>query len=106
MTQVFVKDPDAELDYGIDWSKWLATYETILKYTITPETGITVDSDLLSNKIGEDQDGLPIVLHADSIVIIWLSGGTVGERYKIACKITTSANHTDERTIFIDCQNL
>jgi len=85
-----LKDPSAVLDYVFDWTKeWLATGETITDHTITPDTGITVDSSTES----------------DGKVTVWLSGGTAGENYKVACLITTSAGRTDERTIWIKVVN-
>ena len=81
-----LKDPSAVLDYVFDWKEeWLATGETIADHTITADTGITVDSST------ED----------DGKVTVWLSGGTAGINYKVACLITTSAGRTDERTIWI-----
>ena len=81
-----LKDPSAVLDYVFDWKEeWLATGETIDNYTITADTGITVDSST------ED----------DGKVTVWLSGGTAGINYKVACLITTTAGRTDERTIWI-----
>ena len=80
-----LKDPSAVLDYVFDWTEWLATGETITDHTITADTGITVDSSAES----------------DGKVTVWLSGGTAGINYKVACKITTSAGRTDERTIWI-----
>jgi hypothetical protein len=80
-----LKDPSAVLDYVFDWTEWLATVETITDYTITADTGITVDSST------ED----------DGKVTVWLSGGTAGINYKVACLITTAAGRTDERTIWI-----
>jgi len=88
-----LKDPSAVLDYVFDWTGWLATGETIAVdsetgeklITITADTGITVDSSTES----------------DGKVTVWLSGGTAGINYKVACKITTSAGRTDERTIWI-----
>ena len=80
-----LKDPSAVLDYVFDWTGWLATGETIANYTITADTGITVDSPT------EDAGK----------VTVWLSGGTAGINYKVACLITTSAGRTDERTIWI-----
>jgi len=47
----FLKDPDAVLDYGFDWSDWLADGETISTSTWTVETGITKDSDSNGAKI-------------------------------------------------------
>ena len=80
-----LKDPSAVLDYVFDWTEWLATVETITDHTITADTGITVDSSTES----------------DGKVTVWLSGGTAGINYKVACKITTSAGRTDERTLWI-----
>ena len=81
-----LKDPSAVLDYVFDWKEeWLATGETIADHTITADTGITVDSSTES----------------DGKIIVWLSGGTAGINYKVACKITSTAGRTDERTIWI-----
>ena len=80
-----LKDPSAVLDYMFDWTEWLATGETITDHTITADTGITVDSST------ED----------DGKVTVWLSGGTAGINYKVACLVTTTAGRTDERTMWI-----
>ena len=84
----YLKDPSAVLDWAFDWTAWLATGETITDHTITADTGITVDSST----------------ELDGKVTVWLSGGTAGEWYEIACLITTSAGRTDERTISIQIQ--
>lgn len=83
----FTKDPDATLDYSFDWSSWLEDGETIASQTVT------VDSDLTEDSISA----------SDSAVTVWVSGGTAGQRYSIACKITTDNNpaRIDERTIYI-----
>ena len=80
-----LKDPSAVLDYVFDWTEWLATGETITNHTITVDTGLTKDSSTESG----------------GKVTVWLSGGTAGKNYKVACKITTSAGRTDERTLWI-----
>ena len=85
LTNQYTKDPSAILDWAYDWTDWLAAAETITDHTITADTGITVDSSAES----------------DGKVTVWLSGGTAGINYKVACKITTSAGRTDERTIWI-----
>lgn len=87
---VFPKDPDAVLDYKFDWNDadrgpWLQTGESITSHVITVDAGITKDSDSES----------------DGAVTVWLSGGSAGESYDIACKIVTALNRTDERTIRI-----
>lgn len=83
----FFKDPDATLDYAFDWTDWLEDGETISSHTITASTGLTKDSDSES----------------DGIVTVWLSGGTTGTIYTLACKIVTSLSRTDERTVNIRC---
>ena len=80
-----LKDPSAVLDYVFDWTGWLAAGETITDHTITADTGITVDSSTES----------------DGKVTVWLSGGTAGINYKVACLVETSAGRTDERTLWI-----
>ena len=81
-TQTFRKDPDAVLDYGFDWSDWLATGEAISVSTWTVPTGITKDSDA----------------SADSTTTIWLSGGTDGTTYTLTNHITTDAGREDDRS--------
>ena len=85
----YLKDPSAILDWAFDWTDWLAAAETITDHTITADTGITVDSST----------------ELDGKIIVWLSGGTAGINYKVACLITTSAGRTDERTIWIKVTN-
>ena len=82
---VFNKDPDAVLDYVIDWASWLAVDETISSVTITVPTGITKNSNT----------------NTTTAVTVWLSGGTEGTTYKVDCKIVTSSARTDERDIYI-----
>lgn len=85
----FTKDPDAVLDYVVDWSPdtdpWLASGETIASHVVDAEAGITVDSSTVS----------------DGKVTVWLSGGTAGQNYDVGVQITTSSNRTDERTMRI-----
>ena len=94
----FTKDPDAVLDYKFDWkpltngssggvSDWLASGETISTRTITASTGLTKDSDSLTD--------------TNTSVTVWLSGGTAGEDYTVACEIVTSDSRTDERTMTV-----
>ncbi len=94
--QVFYKDPNAVLDFVIDWDgaaadggPWLATGETISTTTWTVATGITKDSDSKTT----------------TTATIWLSGGTAGTDYTVACKITTSDSRTDERTLLIQVRD-
>lgn len=80
------KDPQAVLDWQFNWSNWLSAGESI---TGTPV--VTVDSGL--TKDSQSNTG--------NTVTVWLSGGTLGTLYKVACRVTTNQGRTDERTIGI-----
>lgn len=71
----FTKRFGANLDYAFNWTDWLEAGETIASYELTVETGITKVSDSL--------------VDGGKRVVVWLSGGTLGERYTIDCVITT-----------------
>jgi hypothetical protein len=80
--ETFIKDPDAVLDYAMDWTDWLDDSETISSHTVTVDDGLTKDSDSESS----------------GIVTIWLSGGTANTTYNVVVHITTSDSRTDDRT--------
>ena len=93
--QTIIKDPDATLDYTIDWTKWLdLVSDTIASKDIVVESGITLVASVVDS--------------TNKKVTIWLSGGTVGTTYSIACKITTnnSIPRIDERTFFVEIKEL
>lgn len=81
----FYKDPDAVLDYSVDWSDWLATGETISTSSFTVATGVTKDSET----------------NDTTSATVWLSGGTDGTRYTITNQITTSDSRTDDRSFTV-----
>jgi hypothetical protein len=86
----FTKDPDAVLDYQIDWAQWLTEGDVIVASTFTPEAGITVDSTAF----------------LDTSTTVWMSGGTVGETYKVVNHITTDGGRQDDRTITFTIKEL
>lgn len=97
MTSRFVKDPDATLDYTVNWASedgtndgsssdtgWLQG-DTITASTWTVPAGLTRVSD--SN--------------TDTTATIFISGGTAGKRYRLTNKITTVGGRIEERTLTI-----
>lgn len=95
--QKFTKDPNAVLDYATDWAgltngsgltNWLEEDETITAATVTAEAGLTVNSSG--------------IVAGGTKVVAWLSGGTVGETYKVVYHITTSLGRQEDRTIIIE----
>ena len=89
MTDRWIKDPDATLDWAIDWTAWLATDETIATSTWTVPDGLTQGT------------GTQAASSVDGINTIWLSGGTDGDTYHITNEIVTSSNRTDDRSFDI-----
>jgi hypothetical protein len=85
----FTKDPNAVLDYQVDWSSWLANGETISTSSFTVEAGLTKDSESNTTSSGT----------------VWLSGGVEGTRYRITHRITTNQARTDDRSFMVRVTN-
>jgi hypothetical protein len=81
----FIKDPDAELDYGFDLSDWLATGESLASVVWDVPTGLTNENEDLTA----------------TTAVVWLSGGTVGNVYQVSCEFTTDDSRVDERSFRI-----
>ena len=85
-----VKDPQAVLDYTVDFAPWLLPVtDTISTATVTG-TGVTVDSS-------------DVV--AGTAVTMWISGGTVNTTGSAVVRITTVDGRTDERTVYFRIKN-
>lgn len=82
----FIKDPQAKLDYAVDWSAWLdEDDDTIGQSDWTVPGGLT--------EVSASTTG--------TLATVWLSGGVVGEVYEVVNHIVTAAGREDDRTIFI-----
>jgi len=86
-TRVEPKDPDATVDYKIDWSGYLADAGddaiTVSEWSVPPALTLVSDS------------------HDAMSATVWVSGGTAGERVKITHRIITAAGRTDERSFVV-----
>jgi hypothetical protein len=85
----YTKDPDATLDYVISWSSWLPTGDTIASAVWSVPAGLT------------EADASSITT---TTTTCWLSGGTVGEVYRVTCRITTAQGRIDDRSISLRIQ--
>ena len=86
----FKKDPDAVLDYTVDWGPWLTGIaDTIATVTWLPDAGLTVVSD--SNTA--------------TTATAFVSGGTVNTIKSLTCRVTTAGGRTDDRTISLKILN-
>ena len=84
-------DPDAKLDYGVDWSAWLPTGVTIATstWTITP-AGPTLSGQANST----------------TATTVWVEGCTAGTVYTLTNRITTNGTpaQVDDRSITLVCR--
>lgn len=86
-TAIIPKDPDATLDYTLDWSDWLNDGENLIAVDIAVD-GVTLVQTQLTNQM----------------VTAWISGGTVGNTVSLRYRITTDSSpvqRIDDRTLKI-----
>lgn len=88
----FIKDPNARLDYVIDWSAWLAPNgDSIASASApSPPSGITVTNTTWTS----------------TSTTTWIEGGTAGNSYDVTVRIVTVGGRTDDRTITIVVKDL
>ena len=81
------KDPNADLDYGFDWTAWLGATDTITEstWTVPAESGLTTHSPSIST------DG--------KVTTVWLKSGNAGGVYSATNHIKTAAGREDERSL-------
>jgi len=82
------KDPDSIIDYGVDWSAWLASGETISSSAWIHSVDLTLVSQANSS----------------TATTVFLSGGIAGTEYTLTNRITTSSSRTEDRSMLIKCQ--
>lgn len=82
----FLKDPDATLDYSIDWSAWLVTGESLITSVwALSSTDLTKTLEVNTATRGT----------------VWVSGGLPGESYTLTNHITTDGGRIDDRSIVL-----
>ena len=86
MPEKFTKDPESTLDYMVDWNaeNWLGD-DTISSVSWEVAPGLTIENE--SN--------------TTTTATVWLSGGTLGESYRVTNRIVTAGGREDDRTFSI-----
>lgn len=79
---LYTKDPNAILDYTINWAPFLGVDTISTSAWIVP-SGITNVTDTKTT----------------TTTTIWLSGGTIGSFYDLTNRIVSVGGRTDDRTI-------
>lgn len=80
-----VLDPHAILDVAVQWSGWLEDGDAIATSTWLSPDGLTTTNPSL----------------VDAKAIVWVSGGQVGQTYRIVNRVTTTAGRVDDRTLHV-----
>jgi hypothetical protein len=87
------KQPVEVKDYPIDYSEWLGTVN---------DTIVSVDAQVvcLSNP---DDAALVVrdVYNSTTAVVVWLSGGTDREKYKVSITVTTAGGRVDQSEFIV-----
>lgn len=87
-----VKDPNADLDYQIDWTAWLAE-DTIAtsSWAVPAGSGLTVHDDSIGT--------------GNLKTVAWLAGGVVANvPWPVVNSIVTAAGRHEDRTIQVKVQ--
>lgn len=87
---LLLKDPDAVLDYSIDWgAEYLATGDLLTQsdWSVIPDEagGVTI--------VGRDFDASTSTVKA--------SGGVPGKIYRLVNQVVTESGRTDDRSIVL-----
>jgi hypothetical protein len=85
--QEFCKDPDAQLDFSVDWTAWLAG-------DIITSSSWTVDGAGVVM-------AFPAPTFSATITTAWMSGGTAGQLCHLTNTIFTNGQRKDQRTLAI-----
>ena len=92
MTFAAIKDPDAVLDYRIDWIEVLSVNN--------PTDIILSSSWVADNTLVIDSNG-----YTDSQTTVWVSGGTVKKLSNLVNSINTVGGRTHVRTIKVSIKD-
>ena len=100
-----IKDPDANIEYALDFTKYLNTGDTILDDstgapTVTLGT-ISGDASPLAFPTSHATD----VSATTTKVTFRVNAGTAGNVYPVEIKVVTSAGDTDVRHFRIICED-
>lgn len=88
----YIHDPQAILDYSVDWSAWLSGDDAIVSVAWTATAGVTVLDDPAPTVVGK-------------VATVWLSGGTLGQRYVVTCHVVSASGREDDRSFALIVQD-
>ena len=101
------KDPDEQLDYSVDWSRFLDTatissVEWFVKSnSYNTKTAIAAGQTFATASSSATSDTIQNVSQSNTTTVttINIGGGTANEEYTFSCRITDSTGSQAERSI-------
>lgn len=92
------KDPDEQLDYSIDWSRFLGDSITITGVLWSVDAADGTKTTIAG---GDTVNGIQNVSqsHTNTVATINIGSGTNNVEYKFYCKITDSSGSQAERVV-------
>lgn len=95
-----IKDPDAVLDYLFDFAALTNGQEDATDDYLESGEVITSIDSVTSSSADLTVDSSDLI-NSGTSVRVWLSGGVAGVSYTVTCRITTSLDRTDDRSMII-----
>jgi hypothetical protein len=95
------KDPNDTVEVGQVWADWLGELgeaETLQGVAWTATTGLTVSGGAV-NAEARVIDGVTYPI--GTVALITLSGGSVGNTYRVTCRATTTLGNIVDRSFWV-----
>lgn len=97
------KDPDSKLPYSFTWTEWTTAESTTL---VDDPANWDISISLVDDT---ETDTTPLLVDSvvvdviDSIIYVWLTGGTTGLQYYVECLVTFANGMIEPQTGIITC---
>lgn len=88
--QTRCKDPNSRVDFKFDWTSHFTDGDKIVSAEIVPFDGLTVEEPIVSN----------------NIVTVWCSGGNLGDRKLLTCRVHTVSGRIEDASVMIKIKEL
>ena len=85
MTTAFLHDPQAILDYYIDWTAWLAGDPVSVSTWETPDIAVTLSQEAIVGGLTQ----------------VWVAGGLSGTVVPLTNHIVTVGGREEDRTLYL-----
>lgn len=97
MAGTYIKDPEATLDYGVDWTQWLGGDEIVestwrVAPVATPGQHLEILATVAPTVTGKTTK-------------VWVHRGVLGQVYELVNRVATLGGRTDERTLRINIRH-